>query len=1114
MKAKIRIVTSKSLFGFCRLGVVLVCLSSLFVVVGSAQAVMGQQQTITQPGGSAYDEFGWSVALSADGNTAIVGAFLDDVGSNVSQGSATIFVRTSGTWTQQERIVQSTGEAGDCFGYSVALSSDGNTAIVGAPRYDVGSDQNQGIVAIFTRSDGAWTQQRTIPQSDGAAGDSFGSSVALSGDGNTAIVGAYGDNVGGFTEEGSVTIFTRSGGSWTQQQRINAYPLGAAGDRFGWSVALSGDGNTAIVGADGDDLGGSLDQGSATVYTRSGGGWYRQQTITQINGLQGDKFGYSVALSDDGDTTIVGALSRVNSNTNQGSATVYTRSGGTWTQQQTITQNDGAANDMFGYSVALSSDGNTAIVGAFGDDSNRGSATVITHLSGTWIQQTITQTGGAENDQFGRSVALSDDGNTTIVGAPKDDVGSNLDQGSATVFEQAVAPGVPTSVSATSGANAQSVVSWTAPGSDGGLPITGYTVLSSGGQTCSWTSGALSCTVTGLTNGTPYTFTVTATNVMGTSSASSASSSVTPRTTPGLPTSVAATSGANGQSVVSWIAPASDGGSTITGYTVTANPGGQTCSWTSGALSCTVTGLTNGTSYTFTVTATNAAGTSSASDASSGAVPRTVPGLPRSVSATVANASSVVSWSAPLSDGGATITRYTVTASPGGGSCSPASVEPSTPATTCTVAGLTNGQSYTFTVTAENAAGTGSASDASSGVVPRTVPGPPTGVVAARGNTSAVVSWSAPLDNGGATIIAYTVTASSGGVTCSTSSTAPATPVTSCTVSGLSNGTSYTFTVQATNVAGTGSASSASSAVTPVAVPDRPTIDSVTVPLINRLSVAFTPGSNNGSVVSEYTATCASSNGGTTRSASGASSPLVVSSLTTGKSYTCTVTATSVVGTSPASEVSDTVVSAYLVSISSLAGTGSVAASEGDIACPSTCSGTYLPDSVVTLVASPASGWVFSSWGGACSGTSATCTVIVSAARDVTVSFVQSPTSGGGTSTPGGGGESGAAPSPTINISNNITVNVTVTTPVNVQWSPPVVGRPTTASFTAAPQTTYSISATTSARAAKMVRGSCRVKVGKAMCTIKIPAKGKWVVAITPKKKGKVGKPAKKTFRV
>ena len=193
-------------------------------------------------------------------------------------------------------------------------------------------------------------------------------------------------------------------------------------------------------------------------------------------------------------------------------------------QQGTITQSGGAAGDYFGRSVALSSDGNTAIVGAFGDDSFRGSATIFTRSGGDWTEQeTITQSGGEAFDSVGVSVALSSDGNTAIVGA----LGDNSSQGSATIF--ASQPGVPTSVSATSGANAQSVVSWTAPVSDGGSPITGYTVTANpGGQTCSWTSGPLSCTVTGLTNGTSYTFTVTATNAAGTSAASASSSTIIP----------------------------------------------------------------------------------------------------------------------------------------------------------------------------------------------------------------------------------------------------------------------------------------------------------------------------------------------------------------------------------------------------------------------------------------------------------------------------------------------------------------------------------------------------------------------------------------------------------
>ena len=155
-------------------------------------------------------------------------------------------------------------------------------------------------------------------------------------------------------------------------------------------------------------------------------------------------------------------------------------------------------------------------------------------------------------------------------------------------------PGAPTGVSGVAG-NTQVAVSWTAPASDGGAAITGYTVTASpGGATCAWTTGPLTCTVTGLTNGTPYTFTAVATNAAGTGPASAPSDAVTPRTVPVAPTGVSGVAG-NTQVAVSWTAPASDGGAAITGYTVTASPGGATCAWTTGPLTCTVTGLTNGT---------------------------------------------------------------------------------------------------------------------------------------------------------------------------------------------------------------------------------------------------------------------------------------------------------------------------------------------------------------------------------------------------------------------------------------------------------------------------------------------------------------------------------------
>jgi hypothetical protein len=183
----------------------------------------------------------------------------------------------------------------------------------------------------------------------------------------------------------------------------------------------------------------------------------------------------------------------------------------------------------------------------------------------------------------------------------------------------ATTPGVPTSVHATPG-DASARVSWTAPSSNGGSSIAGYTVTSSpGGKTCAWMSDALSCTVSGLTNGTSYIFTVQATSSVGMGLPSAASNSVTPAAVPGAPTAVHATAG-DGSATVSWTAPASNG-SAITGYAVTSSPGGKTCT-TTGALSCSVSGLTNGRAYTFTVTATNGVGTGPASAASNSVTPQ------------------------------------------------------------------------------------------------------------------------------------------------------------------------------------------------------------------------------------------------------------------------------------------------------------------------------------------------------------------------------------------------------------------------------------------------------------------------------------------------------------
>jgi hypothetical protein len=363
-----------------------------------------------------------------------------------------------------------------------------------------------------------------------------------------------------------------------------------------------------------------------------------------------------------------------------------------------------------------------------------------------------------------------------------------------------------------------------------------------------------------------------------------------PLTTPGAPTIGVATAG-NAQATVIFAAPASDGGSPITGYTATSSPGGLTGTGTANPII--VLGLTNGTAYTFTVTATNANGTGPASSASNSVTPSaslTTPGAPTGVSATTGYEKATVTFTAPVNNGGSSITGYTVTSSPGGftgnGTSSP-----------ITVTGLPALIAYTFTVTATNAIGTGPASSASNSVTPTTVPGAPTIGAATSGSTQATVAFTAPANDGGSAILGYTVTSSPGSIT----GTGTSSPI---TVTGLTNGTACTFTVVATNINGNSAPSAASNSVTPSTVPGAPTGVTATT-LYSQAIVTFTaPESNGGSPITGYTVT--SNPDGITRN--GSSSPITITGLTYYTAYTFTVVATNINGNSASSSASNSVI--------------------------------------------------------------------------------------------------------------------------------------------------------------------------------------------------------------
>ncbi|HXR28215.1 MAG TPA: hypothetical protein VN772_01460 [Solirubrobacteraceae bacterium] len=352
-----------------------------------------------------YGYVGQSVALSADGNTALVGAPAD----GEYTGAAFVFTRSGASWTQQAKLTGSGTVGESWFGESVALSADGNTALIGGP-----SDNAQaGAAWVFTRSGSTWSQQGEKLTGKGESGNAFlGRGVALSADGNTALLGGYNDN----EHRGAAWVFTRSGSAWSQEgEKLTG---GGNPGFFGWSVALSAEANTALIG----EWGLSDGTGAAWVFTRSGTTWSKQGEALTAGGADGlSWFGYSAALSADGATALIGAP---HGDGYAGQGFVFARSGSIWSQQgEPLTGREEIGEGELGYSAALSADGRTALLGGRVDEGFHGAAWAFQRFGSTWAQQGAKLTGsteGSNREEFGWSAALSSGGSTAIVGSPCD----------------------------------------------------------------------------------------------------------------------------------------------------------------------------------------------------------------------------------------------------------------------------------------------------------------------------------------------------------------------------------------------------------------------------------------------------------------------------------------------------------------------------------------------------------------------------------------------------------------------------------------------------------------------------------------------------------------------
>jgi hypothetical protein len=270
-----------------------------------------------------------------------------------------------------QKLLAGDGLTNDNFGGNVAMS--GGTAVIGA-HGDNDKGSMSGAAYVFVHAaDGTWSQQAKLTASDGAAMDYFGGSVAVSGD--TAVIGADGDDDNG-DWSGSAYVFARAAdGTWSQQAKLTAAD-GAADDSFGTSVSVSG--GTAVIGADEDDDKGDW-SGSAYVFVQAADGtWSQQAKLTAADGAAWDEFGGSVAA--DGDTAVIGAYGDDDKGNSAGSAYVFVRAAdGAWTQQSKLLAADGEVGDHFGGGVAVfgtsvAVDGDTAVIGAYGDDDKGNSA--------------------------------------------------------------------------------------------------------------------------------------------------------------------------------------------------------------------------------------------------------------------------------------------------------------------------------------------------------------------------------------------------------------------------------------------------------------------------------------------------------------------------------------------------------------------------------------------------------------------------------------------------------------------------------------------------------------------------------------------------------------------
>ena len=395
-------------------------LALLFMNSSFARSEVTEEDRLVASDATSEAFFGVSVAVSGD--WALVGAHLDSE-HGTAAGAAYVFEWGGTAWGQRHKLTAPSPSSGDLLGVGVALAGD--TAIVGAS----GASGLRGLAHVFARSSAGWGHEAELAATDAAPADNFGSSVALSADETTAVIGARNESELG-NHAGAAYVFVRSGSTWTQAQKLLA-SNGSEGDTFGDSVAISDDGNTILVGSRGRDAA-AANSGSVYVFVRDTGAWVEQQELVAADLDVEDQFGVSIDLTED--YALIGSFLDDDLGGASGSAYVFERSGSSWTEQAKLLSSAGAAGDLFGTSVSI--EGDVALIGSVFDDqvgSNAGAAFLFVRHGSAWIQEAdLFATGAMADDAFGRSVAMKE--GRIIVGAWAEDELGFSDAGAAYAF--------------------------------------------------------------------------------------------------------------------------------------------------------------------------------------------------------------------------------------------------------------------------------------------------------------------------------------------------------------------------------------------------------------------------------------------------------------------------------------------------------------------------------------------------------------------------------------------------------------------------------------------------------------------------------------------------------